>query len=170
MTDVRITTVDETHHVEMHALTGAVAGEKKYLAGVQVPPLESAVAYYRSLAKAGFPHLVAEHDGRVVGWCDVTPVFGDARSHVGVIGLGLLPDYRGMGHGRRMVEEAIRRSWELGLTRLELTVRVDHTVAIKLYGKLGFLTEGTKRASVRIDGIYHDVLMMGLLRESPHGP
>lgn len=165
MTGFRITTAHEGHHVGLRAATDAVARERKYLAGVKVPPLEASVAFYRSLAKAGFPHLVAEDDGRVVGWCDVTPVFGDARSHVGVIGLGLLPDYRGKGHGRRMMEEAVRRSWELGLTRPELTVRVDNANAIALYEKLGFHTEGTKRAAIRIDGIYHDVLMMALVRE-----
>jgi ribosomal protein S18 acetylase RimI-like enzyme len=165
MKGFRITTANERHHVGLRAATDAVARERKYLAGVKVPPLEASVAFYHSLAKAGFPHLVAEDDGLVVGWCDVTPVFGDARSHVGVVGLGLLPDYRGKGHGHKLMEEAIRRAWELGLTRLELTVRVDNAGAIALYRKLGFLTEGTKRAAIRIDGTYHDVLMMALVRD-----
>ncbi|WAC18951.1 GNAT family N-acetyltransferase [Luteolibacter sp. SL250] len=165
MTGFQIVTAGEEHHAGLHAVTDAVAGERKYLAGVKVPPLESSVAYYRSLAKAGFPHLVAVDDGRVLGWCDVTPAFGDARAHVGTLGMGLLPAYRGKVHGRRMLEEAIRRSWDRGLTRLELTVRVDNANAIALYERLGFVMEGTKRAAIRIDGVYHDVLMMALVRE-----
>jgi putative acetyltransferase len=31
---------------------------------------------------------VALGDGRLVGWCDIQPSFGQAREHVGVLGMG----------------------------------------------------------------------------------
>jgi hypothetical protein len=29
--------------------------------------------------------------GEVVGWCDILPTLGEARRHVGVLGIGVIP-------------------------------------------------------------------------------
>ena len=32
--------------------------------------------------------------GEVVGWCDILPTLGEARRHVGVLGIGVIPGAR----------------------------------------------------------------------------
>ena len=49
------------------------------------------------------------------------------------------------------------------LHRLELTVMIHNAPAIALYQKFGFQIEGTKRASLKVDGTYVDEYVMSLL-------
>jgi hypothetical protein len=46
--------------------------------------------------KQGYPQLVAVSASQVVGWCDVIPNQRPIHAHVGVLGMGLLPEFRGL--------------------------------------------------------------------------
>ena len=65
-----------------------------------------------------------------------------------------------------MMQDAISRLWQAGITRIELTVEADNPRAIALYERLGFVHEGTQRAAYKraSDSGYVDELMYGLLR------
>ena len=156
----------EEHHFEsLHQALDVVARERKYLALTQAPPWEQSQAYYRSVLAAGFPHFVAVGgSGKVVGWCDVSPVFGHSRAHIGLLGIALLPEARGHGLGPQLLQAAIDRSWARGLTRIELSVRADNLNAKALYERFGFEHEGLLRRASLVDGIYHDAHAMALLR------
>jgi ribosomal protein S18 acetylase RimI-like enzyme len=92
-------------------------------------------------------------------------------AHGGVLGLGLLPGYRGKGIGERLMRKAIAAAWRAGFTRIELTVRVDNASALALYRRLGFVAEGVRRNAFRIDGKYTDLIAMALLEEEDtHAP
>jgi ribosomal protein S18 acetylase RimI-like enzyme len=75
----------------------------------------------------------------------VLPLDRPAMQHSGVLGMGLLPEYRGRGLGRRLMERALEASRVFGLSRIELSVREDNARAAALYAKLGFAVEGRKR-------------------------
>jgi putative acetyltransferase len=156
----------EEHHFEsLHKALDVVAREQKYLALTQAPPWEQSQAFYRNVLAAGFPHFVAvDGSGTVVGWCDVSPVFGHSRAHIGVLGIALLPEARGCGLGAQLLQAAIGKSWARGLTRIELSVRADNLKAKALYERFGFEHEGLLRRASLIDGIYHDAHAMALLR------
>jgi len=156
----------EEHHFEsLHKALDAVAREQKYLALTQAPPLEQSLAFYRNVLSTGFPHFVAiDRIGKVVGWCDVSPVFGHSRAHIGLLGVALLPEARGLGLGAQLLQAAIDRSWARGLTRIQLTVRADNLNAKALYERFGFEHEGLVRRASLIDGVYHDAHAMALLR------
>jgi ribosomal protein S18 acetylase RimI-like enzyme len=83
-------------------------------------------------------------------------------SHCGTLGIGLLPDFRGRGIGRRLMQQTIDAAF--GLTRIELTVREGNVNAIALYKSLGFETEGLHRNAVCIEGRYENLYSMALLR------
>jgi UDP-4-amino-4,6-dideoxy-N-acetyl-beta-L-altrosamine N-acetyltransferase len=53
----------------------------------------------------------------------------------------------------------------LDLARIELEVMSSNTGAMRLYERLGFVREGTKRSDYFLDGKRHDVAVYGLLRE-----
>ncbi|MEM2739991.1 MAG: GNAT family N-acetyltransferase [Candidatus Bathyarchaeia archaeon] len=52
--------------------------------------------------------------------------------------LYVLPEYRGRGMGRRLLEECISRLKARGYSRVRLSVWVGNRRAIKLYGSVGF--------------------------------
>jgi ribosomal protein S18 acetylase RimI-like enzyme len=156
----------EAHHFEsLHQALDVVARERKYLALMQAPPWEQSLAFYRNVLAAGFPHFVAvDGSGKVVGWCDVSPVFGHSRAHIGLLGIALLPEARGLGLGAQLLQAAIGKSWARGLTRIELSVRADNLNAKALYERFGFEHEGLLRRASLVDGTYHDAHAMALLR------
>ena len=77
-----------------HAVVDTVAREKRYLAFLEAPPLEETTAWVRADVRRGFPHFVALVGDQVVGWCDISPIPRLVHAHCGVLGIGLLADYR----------------------------------------------------------------------------
>jgi len=155
----------ESHFASLHRALDVVAREKRFLAFLQAPPAEQAFAFYRQILQKDQCQYLAVAGGEVVGWCDILPVLGEARAHVGILGVGLVPHARHQGIGGRLMKATIAKAWTKGMTRIELTVRTDNLNAKALYERLGFQLEGVKRKSFLVDGAYHDAFAMALLRE-----
>jgi RimJ/RimL family protein N-acetyltransferase len=155
--------LEEAHFDQLLVVADCVARERRYLAMLEAPPPEQAFAFYRNVIATGQCHvaLVAE---RVVGWCDILPPFGEARRHVGTLGMGLLPAFRGSGLGTQLLKTAVAAAWSRGLSRIELTVREDNVRARALYERVGFNKEGVLKNSMLVDGRYYDCNFMALLR------
>ena len=100
---------------------------------------------------------------QVIGWCDIFPHERESFAHVGRLGMGLLPQFRDQGLGRRLAEKTILQAKRIGLERIELDVYASNKAAIGLYQSLGFALEGVKRKGQKLDGVYDDVVVMGLL-------
>ncbi len=146
-----------------HALD-LVAREKRYLAFLEAPPIADIRAFVLGNISGGNPQIVAVTvaDG-VVGWCDILPKARPVYRHSGVLGLGLLPPYRGKGLGKQLIQTALAMARAAHLHRVELTVREPNANTIALYKKLGFLTEGVHRDAVCVDGDYEDLITMAIL-------
>lgn len=159
-----VVATEEAHLADLYTVIDSVAREGKYLAFTKAPPLEHSLAFYQGLLKAGSPYFVAVAGTKVVGWCDVSFLMGESRAHIGVLGIGLLPEFRHQGLGRKLMEAAIAKSWSKGLTRIELNVREDNHNAKALYESLGFETEGLRLKASVIGNEVHNVWSMALLR------
>jgi ribosomal protein S18 acetylase RimI-like enzyme len=109
--------------------------------------------------------FVAVSGQRVVGWADVLPAWPHALSHRGSLGIGVLPEFRGRGIGKRLLEACIAKAWSRGITRIDLESRADNTSAIRLYERLGFAREAVKRRAMRFDGVYYEAVDMCLLKD-----
>lgn len=160
----QILPIAEEHIEGFHAALDTVCREKKYLTFDQAPPLESTRAFVQGNISGGQIQLVVVDGGRVVGWCDITSNTRASQKHIGTLGTGLIPEYRGRGIGRALLTEAIRHGWEKGLTRIQLDVNGENLNAIALYKKLGFETEGVKRKAFCMDGYYMDVVSMAIVK------
>lgn len=79
--------------------------------------------------------------------------------------MGVHPEHRGRGLGKRLASEAIRRAWEKGLEKVELDVYASNAKARALYERLGFVIEGVRRRSRKLDGRYDDLVQMALFRK-----
>ena len=159
-----IVPTQEAHFPGLYQVIDSVAREGKYLAFTKAPPWEQSLAFYKGLLKADCPYFVALSGDKVAGWCDVASVMGESRSHIGVLGIGLLPEVRRKGLGFQLMEAAIAKSWSNDLTRIELSVRQDNRNAKTLYEKLGFEVEGLLRKASVVGNEVHDVWAMALLR------
>ncbi len=89
--------------------------------------------------KYGSVIFVAEIDRRVVGYVTVMEMEGgDAK----VMSIAVKREFRGMGIGSRLLDEAIRWCKVRGKRRLLLEVRVSNLPAQNLYKKKGFRVIG----------------------------
>lgn len=163
MAGIEIAQIAEANIDSFHAALDVVCRERAFLSFIEAPPLEETRAFVRKTIASRHVQLVALDGGTVVGWCDVLPAARSTMRHGGVLGIGLLPAWRGRGLGERLLRLALDAARDRALTRIELSVRQDNTRAIALYRKLGFTLEGQKRNALLIDGVYYDLVLMALL-------
>jgi GNAT superfamily N-acetyltransferase len=72
--------------------------------------------------------------------------------------VGLVPELSGLGHGRWLLEEAVRRAWRDRVTRVHVhTCSLDHPAAFAAYRRAGFTP--FKRAVER----FPDPRLLGIL-------
>jgi RimJ/RimL family protein N-acetyltransferase len=160
---LRILPTAEEHVDGFHAVLDTVAKERRYLAFLEAPALEELRGFVRWNIEKRHPQCVALMDGRVVGWCDIVPVDRPTRAHTGVLGVAVLPEFRGQGIGTALVRDCLDMARAVGLTRIELTVREHNARVIPLYERFGFVVEGLQRNAIRVDGKYEHLVCMGLL-------
>jgi GNAT superfamily N-acetyltransferase len=72
--------------------------------------------------------------------------------------VGLIPELSGLGHGRWLLEEAVRRAWREAVGRVHVhTCSLDHPAALAAYRRAGFTP--FKRAIER----FPDPRLLGIL-------
>jgi len=91
---------------------------------------------------------VAERDGRVVG-----SVMAGYEGHRGQINyLAVLPDQRGSGLGRQLMDHAEAVLREMGAPKINLQVRAANRDVIDFYEALGYRVDDTVNLGKRLDG------------------
>lgn len=108
-------------------------------------------------------HLVAELDGRVVGYVRLAyPTPLAANTHVRQIqGLAVADEARGAGVGRALVRAAVGHARQAGARRITLRVLGHNGPARALYESEGFVVEGLLPEEFLLDGKYVDDVLMG---------
>lgn len=107
--------------------------------------------------------LVAELDGKLVGYIYADGGRYKRNQHCAHIVIGIRAAFTGRGIGRRLFAELFAWAGKHGLTRLELTVMIHNERAVRLYQKMGFEIEGLRRRSLFVDGEYVDEYLMSRL-------
>ena len=161
---IRQMSIDDA--ADFNRLVGVVAREHRYLRFLDAPPMGKTVEFLRSSLSAGNPHLAAVVDGQLVGWCDICRHSFEIEAHVGTLGIGLLPELRGKGIGKALLDVTIAAAERLDFQRIELTAFSDNRRAIALYETRDFVREGVMRAAARFGDEYRDVVQMARLAPS----
>jgi RimJ/RimL family protein N-acetyltransferase len=131
----------------------------------RLPPLteEQARAWVENIASHPAAWVI-EHQGRAIGEI-LLDNFVEADGRAGLI-IGIL-DATALGRG--LGTEAIKAIAEfsfdvLKLHKLSMRVLAFNTRAIRAYERVGFVREGLERESALIGGVWHDDVIVGLLK------
>jgi ribosomal protein S18 acetylase RimI-like enzyme len=163
MADIEIIPITEAHIQGFWSAVDSVAREHEYLAFLEGPPINTTRDFVLDNIEGNWPHFIAVCSGRIIGWCDISALDRPVFNHIGSLGMGIIASYRGLGIGKKLLQTAIQKAQQKGLTRIELTVREKNKRAIALYKKFGFEIEGIHKNGVRIEGKYENHLFMALL-------
>jgi len=163
MSDVEIIPITEGDIQGFWSAVGSVAREHDYLAFLEGPPINTTRDFVLENIEGHWPHFIAVCDERIIGWCDISGLDRPVFAHIGSLDMGILAPYRGRGIGKKLLQTAIQKAEQKGLTRIELTVREKNKRAIALYKKFGFEVEGIHKNGVCIEGTYENHVFMALL-------
>ncbi|MET9408952.1 GNAT family N-acetyltransferase [Streptomyces sp. NPDC002935] len=108
-------------------------------------------------------HLVAELDGRLVGYIRLgfpTPLACNAHVRQ-ILGLAVADVARGAGVGRALLRAVREEARRQGARRITLRVLGHNTPARRLYESEGFAVEGILPGEFLLDGVYVDDVLMG---------
>ncbi|MHA1848978.1 MAG: GNAT family N-acetyltransferase [Promethearchaeota archaeon] len=84
----------------------------------------------------------------------------DGIEHVSTLGILVHPDYRNIGVGSALIEEACNEALKRGKLKIILSVFNTNQRAIALYKKKGFEIIGTRRGQFWLNDILIDEVMM----------
>jgi ribosomal protein S18 acetylase RimI-like enzyme len=140
--EFEIVPIAEEHISGFWAAVDTVARESGFLASLEGPKIEMSRAFVLESLRENRPHFVALHKSTVIGWCDISPLRRSLHAHVGVLGMGVLAEFRGHGVGKALILAAIEKAKAIGLTRIELMVREENKRAITLYETCRFCGGG----------------------------
>ena len=89
---------------------------------------------FRDCLLAGYQCVVLERDGDVAGYSVVSIAAGEAH----ILNICVDPDFRSMGYGERLLDEALFRTRTTAVREIVLEVRPSNSNALSLYKKKGF--------------------------------
>ena len=101
--------------------------------------------------REGFFDVLVTEEGEIVGSVGLCPA-GEGACELRK--MYLTPAARGQGHGRRLLEHALRRARELNYRRVVLETASVLKTAIKLYERYGFRRYEPDHKSSRCDAAY----------------
>ena len=85
-------------------------------------------------------YLVAVDRGNICGTCGVRNISGEGE----ITNVVIREEYRGSGLAQKMLLDLISQGEKMGITAYTLEVRKSNAVAIHVYEKIGFVSEGIR--------------------------
>jgi len=130
------------------------------------PPTKSEmVARYEALIAGGFPYIVAELSGRVLGYAYAGP-FRTRPAYRFIVenSVYVSPDAKGRGVGRRLLEMLVAEATRLGFRQMIAVIGDGHaqSPSVKLHESLGFRHCGRLEGSGYKHGRWLDTALMQL--------
>ncbi|MDX2971659.1 GNAT family N-acetyltransferase [Kribbella solani] len=107
-------------------------------------------------------HLVAEHDGEVVGYLRLQEKykFPEGAGVLAINGLAVAPQARRLGVASALLQAATTEGRRRGARKITLNVHHANLPARHLYERHGYIVEGTHPREFLIEGTYVDALTM----------
>jgi ribosomal protein S18 acetylase RimI-like enzyme len=161
--DVEIVEYQDSDFDGFYRLLVEVIKEGKYLALLEPPSEDDALAFVRNHHEAGSIQLFAKHEQEIIGWIDLIPKGGPYAKHIASLGMGVQRDWRGKGLGKQLLTAILDAAPKRAFERIELEVYPENKRAIQLYETLGFQYEGYQKQAVQFGDIRRDLILMAKL-------
>jgi phosphinothricin acetyltransferase len=105
--------------------------------------------------------LVAEEDGRVVGWIGLAPVSArPCYAGVAEISVYVTESVRGQGVGSKLLAAVVESSERSGIWTLQTSVFPENEPSLALLRRFGFRTVGTRERIGRLHGVWRDTVLV----------
>lgn len=145
----------------MHTdVLNAVAAERLYLSAYGGFTVDGTSQFHQMCDAENYPHLLVVDDNDiVVGWCDIVTRNSYPRQ-VGFLGVGLLPEFREHGLGKKLITSALKCAAERGFREIRLECRADNKRAIHVYKQLGFKKYASRRNALIIGNDKYNLIYM----------
>ena len=135
------------------------------LAAADLDPVsvESRLSWFRDRDFSRRPVLVAEADGKVLGWLSFQDFHGRPAYHATAeLSIYVAPDARCRGVGKRLLEKAIALSPQLGIKNLVGFIFAHNEPSLGLFSKFGFEIWGRCPGVADLDGVDRALAIGGL--------
>jgi putative acetyltransferase len=93
---------------------------------------------YELFQRASTPYFVAEHNGVVVGGGGIFPTEGLPSDTCELVKMYLLPAYRGIGLGKKLITKCIAYAKDAGYRQVYIESMPELQQALNTYEKFGF--------------------------------
>lgn len=105
--------------------------------------------------------LVAEEDGKVLGWVAISP-FSSIPAYQGVaeVSLYIDEDARGKGIGTALMHAVIEASEAAGIWTLHSQIFPENTASLKLHQRFGFREVGRRERIGQLAGVWRDTVLL----------
>ncbi|PTY04841.1 N-acetyltransferase [Opitutaceae bacterium EW11] len=124
--------------------------------------VESRVAWFRAHNPKTRPLWVSEAEGQTVGWLSFNSFYG-RPAYNGTVEVSIYVDeqHRRRGVGRWLLQEAVRRSPECGVTTLLGFIFAHNEPSLKLFAQFGFERWAHLPRIAVLDEIERDLIIVG---------
>lgn len=130
-------------------------------------PYEKTKAFVDSNIENGGPAFIIANieTGEYIGQIDLMNInYRNRSAEIGIV-IGI-KRYRSLGYGSEAIKLLLEFAFnQLNLNRIEIRVFSFNEQGIRCYKKCGFIEEGCLRQAIYIDGEYHDIIILSVLRE-----
>jgi len=107
------------------------------------------------------PRLAAWLEGRFGGWAALSPVSRrPVYAGVAEVSLYVAASARRSGVGRALLDALVPRSEAAGLWTLQASIMSVNGPSLRLFAAGGFREVGRRERLGRLDGVWHDVILM----------
>jgi len=95
-------------------------------------------ALYELFKQPGASYFVVEIDGKIAGGAGIYPTQGLPPDTCELVKMYLIPEARGLGLGRTLIEKSIELAKDLGYRKIYLETMPELRQALKVYARFGF--------------------------------
>ena len=123
-----------------------------------------AADFHERIVSERHPLLVAEVEGRPVGWAGLTP-YSERAAYAGIAecSIYVASDARGRGLGTELCQRLAQEAAGRGLWKLIGKVFPENLACVRMVNRCGFREIGLHLRHGHLDGEWRDVLLVELL-------
>ena len=136
--------------------------------------LEHRAAWFEHQEAAGHPVLVAEDEGRVVGFTCYEPFRGEGKQPgyraTAELSIHVRESHWGNGVGRALINALVERAQEDGIHVLVAAIDAENEPSVQFHGRLGFVEVARMPETGQKFGRWLDLLLMQRIVDSRERP